>query len=480
MRKIFTILSIVFISLVTFEKKIYSSNNDGNLVKIIVLYTNDEHGWMEPTNNFDGAPGLLEMWKTFEGYDGSENYLIISGGDMWTGPAISTWFQGESMVEIMNALDYDVAAVGNHDFDFKIEGLNTRLEQMKFPFVCANIKNKSTGEIPDFVKPYIILDIEGVKIGIIGLASLSTPVTTAPANVEDFEFTPYSDAVITYSEKAKQEGAEVLIVAGHICEDEMEKLAPIAKENGISIIGGGHCHELLARESSGVILIEARSGMRAYVKVEFEFDKSKNQAMNFYYETVINNKHKIDSGIQEIVNYWANKAEEELSDVIGFADETIRRSSTEMANMVCDSWFYTFPNADVSITNSGGLRQDIFQGEISLETIVGLLPFDNTIYELEFTGTELMEVADDFLLGGMTTTNGYKLLDGTPVFADSIYIVLTTDYLYSISDNNFSRYDSDPMNTYVHFRQPLIDWIKSLNTSTTNPINNYLDTKSRH
>ncbi|HAF29398.1 MAG TPA: hypothetical protein DCG75_10165 [Bacteroidales bacterium] len=480
MRKTFISLSIVIISLFVHVNETRSSNDDGNLVKIIVLYTNDEHGWMEPTNDYDGAPGLMEMWKNNEGYDGSEKFLIISGGDMWTGPAISTWFQGESMVEIMNAMEYDVAAIGNHDFDFKIDGLTTRLEQMNFPFISANIKNKETGEIPDFAKPYIIVDIEGVKVGIIGLSSLSTPLTTAPANVKDFEFTPYAEAIITYSEKAKSEGAEVLIVAGHICKDEMEELAPVAAKNGISIIGGGHCHQLLAKESNDVILIQARSGMRAYVKVEFEYDKTTHEALNFKYEIVKNNNHKINAEIQHIVSYWADKTEEELSDVIGVAGETIRRSSVEMGNMFCDSWFYTFPIADVVITNSGGLRQDIYQGEITLESIVGLLPFDNTILEIEFTGAEIMSIANDFLIGGITTTNGFKLKDGTPVYADSIYTVLTTDYLYSLSDNNFSEFDPEPMNTSVHFRQPLIDWIKSLNTSTSNPLNNYLDSKPRH
>lgn len=480
MKKIVIVLSIVFFNLIGCENISQSSNDDGNLVKIIVLYTNDEHGWMEPTNDYDGAPGLMEMWKNREGYDGSDNFVIISGGDMWTGPAISTWFKGESMVETMNAMGYDVAAIGNHDFDFKTEGLNTRLEQMNFPLVSANIKNKITGEVPDFAAPYIILDIDGVKVGIIGLSSLSTPNSTAPINVADYEFTSYADAVTEYAIEAKDEGAEVLIVAGHICEDEMEALVPIAKKNGISIIGGGHCHQLIAKESDGVILIQARSGMRAYAKVEFEFDKTKHEATNFKYEALTNNKHKIDSDIQNIVTYWVDQTEEELADVIGFADEKISRSSVEMANMVCDSWFYTFPNADVSITNSGGIRQDIYPGDITLETMVGLLPFDNTILELEFSGAELMEVADDFLLGGITTTNGYRLMDGSPVYADSTYTVLTTDYLYSLSDNHFSVYDSIPMNTSVHFRQPLIDWIKSLNTSSANSLNNFLDSTSRH
>ena len=465
--------------LISCENNNHSTSNDENLVNIVVFYTNDEHGWMEPINDYDGAAGLMSMWKSVEGYDGSDKYLILSGGDMWTGPAISTWFQGESMVEVMNAMEYDVSAIGNHEFDFKIEGLNARLEQMNFPLISANIKNRTTGEIPDFAEPYIIKEIDGIKVGIIGLSSLSTPYTTAPANVADYEFTSYSEAIEGYSEKAKNDGADVLILVGHICEYEMEELASIAKSNGICIIGGGHCHQVVAKESNGVVLIQAGSNMRAYAKIEFDYNRTTGETINFDYKIVWNNRHNIDSDIQDIVDYWIDQTEEELAEIIGYASESISRSSVEMANMVCDSWFYTFPNADVSLTNSGGIRQDIYPGEISLESIVGLLPFENMIYELEFTGEQVIEVADDFLIGGITTVDGYNFLDGSPIHNDSIYTVLTTDYLYSLSDNNFSEYDDEPMNTSVHYRQPLIDWIKSLNTSSTNPLNNYLDYNPR-
>jgi len=149
-----------------------------------------------------------------------------------------------------------------------------------------------------------------------------------------------------------------------------------------------------------------------------------------------------------------------------------------MGNLVCDSWLQTFPDADVSITNSGGIRQDINQGTITLETIVGLLPFENSIYELDLTGSELIDCIDNYLIGGMTTVSGYTLSDGTPIYAENIYSVLTTDYLYS-ADPDFSVYDPEPNNTSVNYRQPLIDWIKSLNTTSQNPLNNYLDNTPR-
>ena len=121
-----------------------SSDNGEQTFRIIILYTNDEHGWMEATDTHGGAAGMMGLWKNNEDYTETGPFLILSGGDMWTGPAISTWTKGESMVDVMNAINYDAAAIGNHEFDFKIEGLNQRIAQSDFSFLSANIRVKET------------------------------------------------------------------------------------------------------------------------------------------------------------------------------------------------------------------------------------------------------------------------------------------------------------------------------------------------
>jgi 2',3'-cyclic-nucleotide 2'-phosphodiesterase (5'-nucleotidase family) len=134
-----------------------------------------------------------------------------------------------------------------------------------------------------------------------------------------------------------------------------------------------------------------------------------------------------------------------------------------------------YPTADISMTNAGGIRQSIPIGDITLATIVGLQPFENSIIELELTGTQVIDCVGELVVGGMTTINGYFHPDRTPLVADSVYHVLTIDYLYSLSSNKFSLYDPTPYNTSVNYRQPVIDWIESLQTSSSDPLNNYLD-----
>ena len=95
------------------------------------------------------AANLVGLWRTAEGYQADGSFLLLSGGDMWTGPAISTWFQGQSMAEVMNAMGYDAAAVGNHEFDFGLEMLKARAAESEFPFLSANIRTKADGTTPE-------------------------------------------------------------------------------------------------------------------------------------------------------------------------------------------------------------------------------------------------------------------------------------------------------------------------------------------
>jgi len=452
-------------------------NKEGT--RIVILYTNDEHGWMEATESSGGAAGLMGLWREQEGYSENGPYLILSGGDMWTGPAISTWFKGESMVDVMNGMQYDAAAIGNHEFDFKIEGLADRIDESNFPLLSANIREKGTGLIPDFAIPYALKEIDGVMIGLIGLTTTSTPLTTFPTHVTDYDFISYNTALNEIVPQAKEDGAELLIILGHICGNEMRALKQTAIQLGISVIGGGHCNELISSLEDGIAFIQGGSHMQNYAKVEIWFDDINNK-VNAMIPSVHNNTGgDPDPQIESIVSFWETQMNVSLSEVIGYANPEIGRRSDEMYNMITDSWLITLPSADVSLTNTGGIRQSIPSGEITLATIVGLLPFENTIVQVELTGQQLVDGIDDLVMGGMTTINGYRLSDGTTIQMNTTYNVLTTDYLYARPDYSFQYNDPDPYLTAIHYRQPVIDWIRSLDTSPNNPLNNYLDYNPR-
>ncbi len=446
--------------------------------RLPILYTNDEHGWIEPTEETGGAAGLMGLWREQEGYTDDGPFLVLSGGDMWTGPAISTWFEGESMAEVMNAMGYDAAAIGNHEFDFGLDGLARRAAQSEFPFLSANIRDKQTGDIADIAVPYVVEEVNGIKVGLIGLTTVRTPQTTMPDNVAAFDFIPYTTALKDFVPEAKADGAELLIVVGHICANEMRGLAPTAAELGIALITGGHCNERVSTIIDKVALIEGGAHMAAYAKADILFDTVNDRVVSIEPSTHNNSGGAPDPEIVALVDHWRSQVDEALSYPIGYVQKEIDRHSDVMFNMVTDAWLDAYPAADVALTNQGGFRQSIPSGEITPATIVSVLPFNNVLIDTELTGAQLIEniTCCGPVVGGMTTIGGYALADGTPIDPDTTYHVLVNDFMYAGGDDFlFKEQGPDAYNTGIDWRQPVIDWISSLNTSSDSPLDSYLD-----
>jgi 2',3'-cyclic-nucleotide 2'-phosphodiesterase (5'-nucleotidase family) len=447
---------------------------------LTVLYTNDEHGWIEEGSETDGAAKLMGIWRDAEGYTETGDFLILSGGDNWTGPAISTWFQGESTVDVMNAMQYDASTLGNHEFDFTVDGLRARIAQADFPYLAANIRTKGTSASPDFATPFTIENVNGIRVGLVGLASTSTPWTTFPAYVEDYDFIGYQEALQEWVPQAWSAGADLVIVMGHICYDEMIPLLSTVQQLEVSVLTGGHCNEVVGEVRDGVALVIGGWQFARYGRVVIGYEEESGEVTRLASGVAQNSGGSPDPGVQAVVQSWQDAAALELSDVLGYAANHVSNGSPALHNLITDSWLFAFPTADMVMTNAGGIRQGIPAGDITKGTVIGILPFLNTLVELELTGSEVIDcLRANTVVGGMSTVGGYFHSDGTPIKGDSLYSVLTTDYLYSLGGQSFQLYDQTPYNTGITYYQPTVDYLGSLNTSAVDPLDGYLDHVSR-
>ncbi|MGC9349783.1 MAG: bifunctional metallophosphatase/5'-nucleotidase, partial [Anaerolineae bacterium] len=422
-----------------------------------------------------------------EGYAEDGAYLILSGGDTWTGPAISSWFDGESMVEVMNLMGYDAVALGNHEFDFGLEGLRSRAAQAEFPFLGANVVSAATGEHPDAVLPYVIQEVADLRVGIVGLASRLTPRTTMPTHVEGLLFEPYAETLQTIVPQVKAEGADVILVIGHICNPEMRTLVPEAAELGVAMIGGGHCHQRMSEVVDGVALVAAGSNMRAYGRVALEVDTASGDVLEVDVKVSPNSPGPSDPDVAAVVERWQARLDDALDHVIGYTENGIGRGSNAMHNMVTDAWLAAYP-ADIAMTNPGGFRQEILPGEITLADVVGVLPFDNYLIDVKLTGEEVISSYQHGTrrpaVGGMAYRGGrYVILTAegdVPLDPSATYTVLVNDFMYAGGDGyRFADYDPNAYETGIDWRQPVIEWISTLNTSPDDPVENYVDTEQR-
>ena len=447
---------------------------------ITILYTNDEHGWMEGMAPGAGAAELLGIWQEEEGYAADdETFIILSGGDMWTGPAISTWFDGESMAEVMNEMGYDAAAVGNHEFDFGLDMLQVRQAQSEFPFLSANMRYAADNQSPTDlgILPYTIIPANGVRVGIIGLTTVSTPRTTNPNNVADFDFIDYETALREIVPQVEAEGVDLILVPAHACQRELERLATAVSDLGIYLFGGGHCNELFAKEVDGAVLLEGGNHLGSYARAVFEVNPEDGTVAVSAVGTVQNEGGTAVPELQAIVDKWGEVVASELNEVVGYTEAGIERRSPEMQALITNAWLAGYPAADVAITNWGGMRAPIEPGAITLAHIVGVMPFDNVIIEVTLSGDELLTVLDfgkDDAIAGVHRQSFKWVLDssGEEIDPAASYSLLVNDFMYAGGDDYTFLAEADPeaYNTAIDWRQPVIDWITAQKSTETNPL----------
>ncbi|MEM7802495.1 MAG: bifunctional UDP-sugar hydrolase/5'-nucleotidase [Chloroflexota bacterium] len=452
--------------------------------RILILYTNDEHGWMEGVNPDTGAAHLAGSWEDQFDYDDYHAVITLSGGDMWTGPAISTWFEGESMVEVMNTIGYAAAAVGNHEFDFALDKLAENAANSTFPFVSANVRYADNpGETPlEYgIKPYTIVSLDsGLRVGITGLTTIKTPTTTNPAYVRDFVFIGYETALRQIIPQIAEENVDMILVPGHVCAEELRMLAGQVSDLPIDLLGGGHCNELVADDFGSSVILIGGSHMATYAWADLTLDLDTGEMISREYGTEFTSSRvEPNAEVADVVGRWQDETDKELSVVIGYLDQPVFRRSENQQNLITSSWLLGYPAADIALTNLGGFRADLPAGEITQGEIVGVFPFNNVIIELQLTGQEVLSIlasrSRSLAVGGVerNLAGRYRLTkSGEELDVNETYSVLVNDFMYAGGDDYdmLAEFDPDGYNTAIDWRQPLIDWIEAQGSSEGRPL----------
>ncbi len=447
--------------------------------QVTIFYTSDEHGALEARQENGGAVGgaaqVLSILRQ-EGYEpGSDETLLLSGGDMWTGPAISSWFEGTSTVEVMNEMGYDGAALGNHDFDFGQEVLSVNSAEAAFPFLSANLWDEN-GDTPPYARPYVIREVNGVQVGIIGLSLQTTPEIVMSSNIAGLTFGEYQEALRETVPQARAAGADLVVVVAHICPDGLLALASTAAELDVSLLAGGHCHRLVTTTHYGVPVVSPGSHWEYVVRVDLQYDTATGQVVGSEARSIrirSSGNTVPDPGVESIVAGWSAQTDELLGEVIGYTGEGIPLDQS-LYNLVTDSWLWYYPNADLAISNLGGFRDEIPPGEITLADIVAVLPFENTLIEVELTGAQVQENLR--CCGGAVA----GVSDTGSLDPEATYRVLVNSYIYQGGDGYlFDRQDPDAYDTGINWREPVIQWLRAHPTSSEQPLEGLLDDTPR-
>lgn len=222
---------------------------------LVILHSNDTHSQIEPQTVGEN--------KGLGGYERRENYiekvrkeypnvLLMDAGDYSQGTPYFTLFKGDVEIELMNALGYDVATIGNHEFDNGTAELARRVKMASFPIVCANYDFTGTA-LEGIIKPYTVIEKGGLKIGVIGVLT-DVMSLVSPKNVKGIKYIePYNVVNKLASKLKKKEKCDLVILLSHLGFDGGSKHAPsddmvAAQSKDIDIIIGGHSHTYITEK----------------------------------------------------------------------------------------------------------------------------------------------------------------------------------------------------------------------------------------
>lgn len=263
---------------------IFSCSLDAHARKLVILHTNDTHSQIEVVRSGKGIGkgGVHQRAEFFAKIKAeNENVLILDAGDYNQGTPYFTVFKGDLEVQVMNELGYEVVTLGNHEFDNGLDELARRLRNAKYTTVCANYDFTDT-PLRDIVKPYVIIERGGLKIGIFGITTdLKTLV--AKQNVKGMVYKDAYQVTDATALKLRNElGCDLVIALTHIgysgYPDQLSDINLAQKTENVDIIIGGHSHTFLKSEKiyknragKDVVIVQAGAQGEYVGQLEIEY-----------------------------------------------------------------------------------------------------------------------------------------------------------------------------------------------------------------
>ncbi len=401
-------------------------------IEVAIVGLNDVHGTIFPKENVTGgmevlASQLQVLKKEYQG-----RMLVVDAGDEWQGTLESNSGFGRPLIDLFHTVGVQAAAIGNHEFDFSLPRLKKNLLRAKYPYLSANIFEKKSGRPVSWSNlfPSKVFDIDGVKIGVIGYTTVSTPQTTRPDYVQELEFRENADDLSRLSQQLRQQGAKAIVLSAHAggscgkadlthrfregpeaqnrpCESpgEIGSLLSKVTPGTFDAVVAGHTHQIMHHWIHGVPVVSGEAYLKYFNVVVLPFRRTT--------QTLEKNRVAIEGPIPVLgprfhgqvlpsVPTVKARVDRVYSQVKAVKERKLGRLDQAYAN---DRNHIDHPlnfwiadrireevQADVVIINSGGTRKGLPTGEITYGQVFEVCPFDNFIGVLDIKGSDLLRV----------------------------------------------------------------------------------------
>ncbi|WP_300441453.1 bifunctional UDP-sugar hydrolase/5'-nucleotidase [Christiangramia sp.] len=380
--------------------------------RVSILHTNDMHGSYMPFqttldnataqtgDSIDNLMRFVEIgeiggmaWmatavKLIRQEKGTKNVILLDGGDTFSDDQLGNLTKGEAMIRMMNELDYDLMALGNHDFDYSLKRTRELEKMANFPMRAANIIDQETGK-PIFKEPYILFKRDGLKIGVLPVGYRNTPLTGNPKNIQGLKFTSGLEAIEKYLPELKSK-ADIIILLSH--EGMAVDKIIAEKINGIDLIIGAHSHDVIEPpiKINQTYIVQALSDAAVLGETELIITNKKLTGLSTQNHYLWHEKYAADQNLQQLIQElrapYLVKLEENISrtdTVIGRQYKSESPFDRVVTNMMREEY-----STDVAFLPGVGYGISL-QEYITSEDIYKLLPHPAKIVNLEMTGSQI-------------------------------------------------------------------------------------------
>jgi 5'-nucleotidase len=431
-----------------------------------------------------------------------KNVLLLNAGDNFQGSLFFTTYKGAAEAEFLNLMKFDAVTIGNHEFDEGEDGLATFLDKVTFPVISSNVLAGYKSKLIDRIKPSLVLDVGGQKVGIVGAVTNDTAEISSPG--DNVLIGIDVDTITTAVQDLKKQGVDKIIALTHV--GYPRDLAVIAKIPDVDVVVGGHSHSLLSNtdekaEGPYPTMVDNPGGYKVPVVQAGSYSKYLGDLVVTFDDSgvvksakgdpiLIDSKIKPDEAVLARIKELGKPIEELKTKIIGKTDapidgsrESCRARECEMGDLVTDAMLDRVKGQGVTIaiTNGGGLRASIDAGDVSMGEAITVLPFQNTLSTFQIKGADIVAALENGVSqieeggGRFPQVAGLKFafdrskpvgsrISNVEVKEGEAFVALDPAKAYNVVSNNYMRNGGDGYSIFKTKAENAYDYGPGLET----------------